>query len=272
MKTWLNRLLYTLDALQLHAKHGEMLPARKWRCSSQADAIQRSMVRVPLLRATNWCQTRDAWVWAVVWSDVLWLSIKKSLLPVCGYVIGWSDHPYWQASVTTAQQRELFWRRHKADGCKPDCPLVRSAKSQQRTREFWWVDSQCWLTWIVAKRSQACTRTLYCVWRSDQSQTPPSILRKRTVESGADGAQHKSARRVHFRTPEAIYIHDRQHCSCSLQLPFIIGACILMIMGLILYCHHSQLGSNIFNSSFVVFILRLKHNAAICWNFLKKQQ
>ncbi|XP_044127932.1 nutritionally-regulated adipose and cardiac enriched protein homolog [Bufo gargarizans] len=104
------------------------------------------------------------------------------------------------------------------------------------------------------------------------SKMPPSILRRRTVDRGDDGAQHKSERRVRFRDPEASYIYASQHCPSSIQLPLIIGVCIFMIMGLILYCHHFQLGSNTFNSSFVVFILRLKHNAAICWNLLKKQQ
>ncbi|KAG8561281.1 hypothetical protein GDO81_015315 [Engystomops pustulosus] len=104
------------------------------------------------------------------------------------------------------------------------------------------------------------------------SKMPPSILRRRTADKADDRTQPRSERRVHFSNPEAIYIHASQHCFSSIQLPLIIGVCILMIMGLILYCHHSQLGSNTFHSSFVVFILRLKHNAAICWNFWKKQQ
>ncbi|KAM3918292.1 uncharacterized protein RB166_013215 [Leptodactylus fuscus] len=104
------------------------------------------------------------------------------------------------------------------------------------------------------------------------SKMPTSILRRRTVDKQDVGVEHKSERRVRFRDPEVIYIHASHHCSSSIQLPLIIGVCILTIMGLILYCHHSQLGTNTFKSSFVVFILRLKHNAAICWNFLKRQQ
>ncbi|XP_056401645.1 nutritionally-regulated adipose and cardiac enriched protein homolog isoform X2 [Hyla sarda] len=104
----------------------------------------------------------------------------------------------------------------------------------------------------------------------ERAKMPPSILRRRTVDKEDEDTQHKSERRVHFRNPEAIYIHASHHCSGGLQLPVIIGVCILTILGLIFYCHDLQLGSNTFNSSFVVFILRLKHNAAICWKFLKE--
>ncbi|KAM4014198.1 uncharacterized protein ACNLHF_004061 [Anomaloglossus baeobatrachus] len=116
------------------------------------------------------------------------------------------------------------------------------------------------------------------------AKIPASILRRRTGDFGCDGAEHKPERRVRFSDPEAIYIHApigtkedpwvqttaNENYSVGFRRPFIIGVCILTIMGLILYCHHSQLSINAFSSSFVVFLLRLKHNAAICWNFLKK--
>ncbi|XP_068108129.1 nutritionally-regulated adipose and cardiac enriched protein homolog [Hyperolius riggenbachi] len=103
-------------------------------------------------------------------------------------------------------------------------------------------------------------------------EMPPSILRKRPLDKGDAAGQQKAERRVRFREPEAIYFHASRHCPSSGLSFLLICACILLIMTAVLYCHHVQLGLSAFKSRFVIFALRLKHNAAICWNLLRKQQ
>ncbi|KAM5129688.1 nutritionally-regulated adipose and cardiac enriched protein homolog [Mantella aurantiaca] len=108
--------------------------------------------------------------------------------------------------------------------------------------------------------------------RLEDIEMPPSILRRKPLNKADVTGQQKSERRVRFREPEVIYLHASRHCSSSVPSLLIIGVCVVLMAAAILYCHHVQLGLSTFKSTFVIFILRLKHNAAICWNLFRKQQ
>ncbi|XP_078518204.1 nutritionally-regulated adipose and cardiac enriched protein homolog [Lissotriton helveticus] len=82
----------------------------------------------------------------------------------------------------------------------------------------------------------------------NEGKCPPSILRKRSLVSRVVGDKDKAERRVRFRNPVAITVHDISCCNymivherSSKRLPMLLlTVCILLILAGAMYCTNKK--------------------------------
>ncbi|KAJ1108394.1 hypothetical protein NDU88_005770 [Pleurodeles waltl] len=82
----------------------------------------------------------------------------------------------------------------------------------------------------------------------NERKCPPSILRKRSIVSRVVGDKDKGERRVRFRDPIAITVHDISGCNymivherSSKRLPMLLlTVCILLILAGVMYCTNKK--------------------------------
>ncbi|XP_069494563.1 nutritionally-regulated adipose and cardiac enriched protein homolog isoform X1 [Ambystoma mexicanum] len=113
------------------------------------------------------------------------------------------------------------------------------------------------------------------------SKCPPSILRKKAPSSRAVNDKGKAERRVRFREPEEITIHEVCCCNFataherssapSLPILLLTLAGVLLIMVLALYCRHLNHNCKAMDGllcQLATFLLQMRHVVLDSWTWL----
>ncbi|XP_010137052.1 PREDICTED: nutritionally-regulated adipose and cardiac enriched protein homolog [Buceros rhinoceros silvestris] len=119
--------------------------------------------------------------------------------------------------------------------------------------------------------------------QTDDSSSPPSILRKRLPVDQAVGEKRKVERRVRFREPEEVFEYAISCCdyvvvddrsSSGLPMLLWLSLCAVLILAVSLYYTSMKQDVKVleeFQSRLVIFFLRLRHVAQKCWTWFMRQ-
>ncbi|XP_074004948.1 nutritionally-regulated adipose and cardiac enriched protein homolog isoform X1 [Numenius arquata] len=118
---------------------------------------------------------------------------------------------------------------------------------------------------------------------TDDSNYPPSILRKRPPVDQAVGEKRKAERRVRFREPEEVIEHAISCCdyvvvddrsSSGLPVLLWLSFCAVLILAVSLYYTSMKQEVKVleeFQSRLVIFFLQIRHVAQKCWTWFMRQ-
>ncbi|XP_074398376.1 nutritionally-regulated adipose and cardiac enriched protein homolog isoform X2 [Zonotrichia albicollis] len=149
-------------------------------------------------------------------------------------------------------------------------------------QSFMW-EASCWHPEYM---SQVCPASLpdpsAKELQTDESSSPPSILRKRPPVDPAVGEKRRAERRVRFREPEEVIEHVISCCDyivddrTSSGLPVFLWLlfCALLILAVSLYYTSMKQDVTVleeFQSRLVIFFLHLRHVAQRCWTWFLRQ-
>ncbi|XP_064279248.1 nutritionally-regulated adipose and cardiac enriched protein homolog isoform X3 [Passer domesticus] len=119
--------------------------------------------------------------------------------------------------------------------------------------------------------------------KTDDSSSPPSILRKRPPVDQAVGEKRRAERRVRFREPEEVIEHVISCCDyvvaddrTSSGLPVLLWLlfCAVLILAVSLYYTSMKQDVTVleeFQSRLVIFFLHIRHVAQRCWTWFLRQ-
>ncbi|XP_074398378.1 nutritionally-regulated adipose and cardiac enriched protein homolog isoform X4 [Zonotrichia albicollis] len=140
-------------------------------------------------------------------------------------------------------------------------------------QSFMW-EASCWHPEYM---SQVCPASLpdpsAKELQTDESSSPPSILRKRPPVDPAVGEKRRAERRVRFREPEEVIEHD-DRTSSGLPVFLWLLFCALLILAVSLYYTSMKQDVTVleeFQSRLVIFFLHLRHVAQRCWTWFLRQ-
>nr|XP_054491851.1 nutritionally-regulated adipose and cardiac enriched protein homolog [Agelaius phoeniceus] len=119
--------------------------------------------------------------------------------------------------------------------------------------------------------------------QTDDSSSPPSILRKRPPVDQAVGEKRRAERRVRFREPEEVIEHVISCCDyvvaddrTSSGLPVLLWLLLCAVLILAVSLYYTSMKQDVtvleeFQSQLVIFFLHLRHVAQRCWTWFLRQ-